>query len=301
MSNKVKNIDWKDYEDLIFTIYQELEPIADVRKNDFILGIKSGTKRQIDISVRTRIATHELLMIIQAKHHKRRADVKVIDEFEAVIKDMQASKGILICSSGFTKQAKVCADKTKIALCTAHDASNINWQTEIQIPVIKKSIKVGLKFQHHYVPVGDISIDHLKVPFPDAAFNIFMQKWERDEITKEPGTHYLQLDRESINLHKDLMPLKTGITYTISVRHHFKFFIPVDYRGLKDYLTENFTPSFMDFNESIPFMNDGTWKYLGNPQDVSLNTLHLNIEILDMAFVQKKMIRFHWQTQKPEA
>ena len=54
----------------------------------------------------------------------------------------------------------------------------------------------------------------------------------------------------------------------------------------------------MAFNETIPFMNDGTWKYLENPEEVSLNTLHLNIELLDMDFLKQKMLRFHWETPR---
>lgn len=287
--------EWKNYEELIYSIYKELEPFADVKLNDSILGIESNTKREIDISIRSKIATHEILIIVQGKHHKKRADLKIIGEFASVIRDLRASKGILICSAGFTKSAKEYASKLKIDLYTAHDASNKNWQTEIQIPVIKKSIKVDLKIQHHYVAIGETSMDHIKVPYPELAFSIFMEKWEKDEISKEPGTHYLPLEKEAVQLHKDLLPLKTGVEYKVTNRHHFKFFVPVDYRGLKDYITENFTPSFMAFNEQIPFMNDGTWVFVENPDDLPLKTLHLNIEILAMGFLKKKMIRLKWE------
>jgi Restriction endonuclease len=262
--------------------------------DDHIIGQETGILRQIDVSIRSKIAGHDILIIIQAKEHKKRADINMIGEFDSVVRDVKASKGILICNSGFTKTAKEYAQRLKVDLCTAHDASNINWQTEVKIPVIKKSITVGLKFQHHYVVVGTATIEGMHVPFPDLAFQKFLEKWESDEISKEPGVHYLPLEREDIQYHKDLMPVRSGIEYHIIHRHHFKSFTPIDYRGIKDFITEKFTPSFMAFSEKIPFLNDGTWKFVNDPKEISLKTLHLNIEILNISFLKKKMIRFIW-------
>lgn len=295
MSDKKNKPEWKSYEELIYKIYKELEPIADIRLDDAIPGVESNTNRQIDISIRTQIATHQILMIVQAKHYKKRADVNIVGEFASVIRDVQASKGILICNAGFTRKAKEYAARLKIDLLSAHDASNKNWQTEIQIPVIKKSLRVDLKIQHSYAVRAEMSIDHIELPFPEDAVNIFMNKWYNDELSKESGTHFLNMERDAIQFSEDLLPLKNRIEYTVHARHHFKFFVPNDYRGLKDYLTEKFSPTFMSFSEQIPFLNDGTWKYIESPAEVSLNTLHLNIEALDVNFLKKKMLRFVWE------
>ncbi|NEU08381.1 restriction endonuclease [Flavihumibacter sp. R14] len=287
--------DWQSYEELIHQIYKELEPVADVRMNDQILGLETQKQRQIDISIRSTIAGHEILMIVQAKNHKKPADIKIVGEFDSVIRDIRASKGILICSAGFTKTAKEYAKRLKIDLYTAHDASKVNWQTEIQIPVIKRSLTVEVKIQHHYVVMKPGAMDHMHLPFPEDAFNIFMEKWQKDDIPKNEGTHYLELNREDIQLNENLFPLKSGVSYTIKARHHFKFFVPTEYRGLRDYITEKFKPTFMAFNEPIPFLNDGTWKYLEAPEEISLNTLHLDIEILDVSMLKNKRLRLLWK------
>ncbi len=287
--------EWKEYEELIYKIYKELEPVADVKLNDFILGYNSFVERQIDVSIRSKIASHEILIIVQAKNYKKRADVTIVDQFSGVIQDVRASKGILICNSGFTKTAKEYAQKLKIDLCTAHDASNKNWQTEIQIPVIKKSITVELKIQHHYVVMTQATINGITIPFPEQTLMLFLKKWENDEISKEPGVHHLALDEANMKLNANLLPIKNGIEYKVVHRHHLKFFKPIEYRGIKDYITEKFTPTFMTFNENIPFSNDGTWNYIENPEDISIKTLHLNIELLDIGFLKKKMIRFEWE------
>ncbi|HEY1020480.1 MAG TPA: restriction endonuclease [Sediminibacterium sp.] len=294
MSNRKTDTFWKEYEDLIYRIYKELEPVGDVRINDSILGIESNTKRQIDISIRKNIAGHEILIIIQAKNLKRSVDLTIIGEFDSVIRDVRASKGILICNKGFTKQVKEYAQKRKIDICTAHDASNIDWQTEIQIPVIKKNTKVSVTIRHRSVILEEGDISGIEMPYPIEAFSKFLKAWEDDKLDKTPGTHIYNLERESIKIPIKSMPLQSHIEYTVQDRYHFKFFIPTDYRGIKDYITQNFTPSFIEFKETIPYLNDGTWKYIADPSEVSLSTSHLQIEIISLDFFKKQLVRTYW-------
>ena len=288
---------WKDFEKLIYDIYKKIAPLAEVKHNDFIEGYESKIPRQIDISVRTKIANHEILLIIQAKNIKRKADVKVLDEFDSVIRDTRASKGILICNKGFTKSAKEYAKRRKIELCSAHDASVKEWQTEIQVPVIKTGVKVNVTIHHHYIPLKPTTIEGIEMPFPDLVIKGFLEKWEGDELDKQPGTHYLSLDKDLIKFSNSFMELKTEIEYTVAHRYHFKFFKPTDYRGIKDYFTENFTPAFIEFKEAIPYLNDGTWDYVPSLKEISIQTSHLQIEIIDMDLLKKKMIRIKWENK----
>lgn len=297
MQKENKQFDWKDYETLIHKIYTELEPNADVKKNDFIYGKNTNTKRQIDISIRTKIAGHNILIIVQAKKLKKPADVNIVGEFESVIRDVQAARGILICHSGFTKKAKEYAANIKIDLCTAHDASQQDWQTKIEVPVIKTSIKIDLKIQHSYIPMGNISLTGIHIPFPEDSFNSFMQAWEEGSIPKTPGKHYFDFDPGELDFSKEFITYKSRIEYIVKHRHHFKFFIPIDYRGLKDYVTNNFNPSYIEFNEYIPYLNDGSWRYIKSPSEVTLNTKYLNIEIMDISFLNKKLINMIWEDQ----
>jgi len=294
MPKEKKQYDWEDYEALIHKIYTELEPSMQVRKNDHIMGHNSKTERQIDISIRQKIAGHEILLIIEAKKLKRPADLEVIDKFSAVIEDVQASKGILICHSGFTKNAKISAAQQKIDLCSAHEASKIDWQKEIQVPVIKNSIRVDIKIKHSFIPMGQVGVNGLEIPFPEDSFNAFLSAWENDQIPKTPGNHSYEFKPESLDFNQANITLESTIEYRVTHRHHFKFFVPVDYRGLHDYLSETFRPSFMAFREDIPYLDDGTWKYIKDPKEVSINSLYLNIEIIDIGFLKKKLMRMAW-------
>ncbi len=291
---KRKNIEWKEYEDLIYRIYKELEPLGKVTKNDSIQGTDSGIPREIDISLRTKVANHEILMIIEAKKTKRPVTQQVIDGFKSVIQDVRAAKGIIICNSGFTKAVKENAKKYGIDILSAHDASKIDWQTEIQIPVIKKNIKVKMTIQNHFKPIKATTINGIEIHIPMNAFQEFVNKWEADVIPKTPGKHYIPLDTSKIPVDKEKWTFKLGIQYEVEHRYHWKYFIPKEYRGLRDYISKKFTPSFMSFSESIPLLDDGTWTYIKDPSTLAIDSLSLNMEIIDIDFLKEKKIRFLW-------
>jgi hypothetical protein len=290
MSQKKKT--GKEFEQMIHRIYQELLPYADVRWNDFIMGKNSKIERQIDISVRHDLAGHEILMVIQAKDLKRSADVIVVDAFKGVIEDVGAQKGILICNTGFTKSAKESAKSAKIDVCSAHDASKINWQTEIKVPVLKKSVSVKMRVNNTYVRTGDGNVMDVQSTIFSKALSIFVSKWESDEIPKNEGENKFVLDNDALAIDKNVLwPLVTEVNYNITYRYHFKFFSPIDYRGIKDYVTENFNPSFIQFDEKIPFLNDGSWEYVPDPKKIPLNTLHLDIEVIRFDLLKQQAMR----------
>ncbi|MDI3321982.1 restriction endonuclease [Pinibacter soli] len=290
MSNRKQS--WQEFEEMIYAIYKELEPHANVTHNDSILGLESGTMRQIDISVRKKIAGHEILMVIQAKDLKRAADVNVVGEFRSVLQDICAQKGILICNVGFTKAAKEYAKRCKIELCSAHDASKVNWQTKIEIPVLKTSMAIKTKINTQYFPKAPMTVDRLQIPDVITAMEYFVSKLEKDEILKTQGKHLLDLDASRLfndDMHQ--WDLKAKIEYDVTHRYHFKFFTPTDYRGIKDFVSNNFKPSFIEFNEEIPFLNDGTWTHVENPDLIPLNAFHLNIEFTEIDILKKKLLK----------
>ncbi len=127
---------WLDYQKLVAAIYADLEPHATVTHDDKILGCESGIERQIDVSIRTSIAGHDILVIVQAKELGRPADLNVVGEFQSVIRDVQAAKGVLICSGGYTGTALEYARKLNIDLCTAHDAQHRRWAIDLKIPLL---------------------------------------------------------------------------------------------------------------------------------------------------------------------
>jgi hypothetical protein len=233
-------------------------------------------------------------MIVQTKNQKKAADINVVGEFASVISDVGAQKGVLICNSGFTKKAKEYAKRKKIDICSAHDASKINWQTKIEVPVIKKSVTVKLVLRHIFVPLRAHEIEGVQLPDIKYALEEFLKKWENNEIPKDVGKHTFRLNKDLLKiLNKDLWPISSIIDYEIFHRHHFKFFVPIDYRGIRDYVSERFTPTFMEFKEAIPFADDGTWRFVPDPKEISLKAVYLDIEIVHIDMLKLKMLKIN--------
>lgn len=156
--------DWLDYQKLAATIYRELEGNAIVTHDDKIRGRDTGLERQIDVSIRANIAGHDLLIIVQAKDHTRPADVNIVGEFKSVIADVGASKGVLICSNGFTETALEYGKTVGIDLCTAHDAQSRKWTMGLKIPLlwIEEDAEVAL----------DIELVPDKLPEEEISFSV---------------------------------------------------------------------------------------------------------------------------------
>lgn len=138
---------WLDYQKLAASVYSALEKGAVVTHDDKILGKKSNTLRQIDVSLRLSVAGHDLLIIVQAKDLKRPADVNVVGEFLSVVEDVQAAKGVLICSSGFTAKALEYATTCGIDLCSVHDASNPRWALNLRLPLLWIENSIDLQYE----------------------------------------------------------------------------------------------------------------------------------------------------------
>lgn len=99
-----------------------------VTPNASLLGSISGVRRQIDILVDARWeeGTHRRI-IYDAKRQSRRIDVKDVEAFEGMMRDVLASRGVLICSNGWTKAAeKRAAESINIRLMAVEEAEELD-------------------------------------------------------------------------------------------------------------------------------------------------------------------------------
>ena len=119
----------KEYERFVYGKFKRLFIDSTVKLNDKIVGRESGLVREIDVSIRTPMADQELLYIVQCKDRgKRPADIVILGEFSAVIRDVGAAKGFLICTSGFAKTNYRYARTLGIELLTVEDIKSDRWK-----------------------------------------------------------------------------------------------------------------------------------------------------------------------------
>ncbi len=98
-----------------------------VTPNASLIGSISGVKRQIDILVDARWEEGVKRRIIyDAKRRKRKIDVKEVEAFEGMMRDVQASRGVIVCSGGWTQAAENrAAQRIDIVLLTTEDAEEL--------------------------------------------------------------------------------------------------------------------------------------------------------------------------------
>lgn len=166
-----KSADWLIYQKLVAQIYSELDPNAIVTHDEKILGVQSNSMRQIDVTIRARVATTQLLIIVQVKDYKTPADINTVGEFDAVVKDVRANKGILVCSGGFSKNAHRYAESLGIALCRAADAESKKWHFDQTIPLVWIERSLEMNLQAAIEPVDRTDLEH------DLRFTSDMQAW----------------------------------------------------------------------------------------------------------------------------
>lgn len=99
--------DWRTYERFVAKLLaDQAEHDLTVIPNAKLTGTLSGTKRQVDVLIDSRHEDDVMRrVIVDAKRHKRPIDIKQVEEFEGMMRDVRAHRGILVCPNGHTASA----------------------------------------------------------------------------------------------------------------------------------------------------------------------------------------------------
>ena len=98
-------MNWKDYELYITKHFQKLFPDASISHNVKRMGVVSRTERQIDILIEQIIAGISLTVVVDCKLFSKKITINQVESFLSFLRDVKASKGILITNVGYTKGA----------------------------------------------------------------------------------------------------------------------------------------------------------------------------------------------------
>jgi hypothetical protein len=99
---------WKLFERLVAQLTSEEydENIFTIVPNAKVTGFISGRKRQIDVLVDFRYDSDlSKRIIIDAKDRNRPVDIKEVEMFEGMMRDVNAERGVIVCTSGHTRSA----------------------------------------------------------------------------------------------------------------------------------------------------------------------------------------------------
>lgn len=131
----------KRFEQLTTRIFQQLVENPDYGsvEHDVLLDGKDE-RRQIDVLITSKIAGITNRTIIECKDYSRKVGIGVIDSLHSVMQDVNANKGVVVSSNGFSTQAVKKAKRLGISLFTAHEALSEKWAINIEVPVLVTDI-----------------------------------------------------------------------------------------------------------------------------------------------------------------
>lgn len=241
--------DGKDLERLVYFIQKSIAPGATIKINDKILGKKSKSPRQIDVSVREKIGHTDILIVLECKDHAVRIDVKELEAFLGVIKDVGAHKGIMVSRLGFTSGARNLASESGIDLYSLDDILEEEGIEKITIPVLLKF--TGIKFyQWKMSGTAPIRIGPMEDTLPlhflngqpaGSAINLVHKRWNERLIPHVKGEY-----RDIVLASKDVYAIKDfendvyypiNVRATIGVESSF-FFGQIEMEAFKNYKDE---------------------------------------------------------------
>lgn len=205
--------DSRELEILVAKIQKELAPKAEVLHDVRLDGRLSKTKRQIDVLVREKIGQYEIQIIIDCKDYNKPVDLKGVEEFDGLLRDVGAQKGVLVSPKGFTDAAKARAEGLQIDLYSPVDTDPHKWQVRVTIPAICDFRTAAISFRFSTsapVPFQLAQDFYSSSPIFDAngkplgtALDSAMRKWNEGQYPTEPGVHEYLNAFETLQVYMD--------------------------------------------------------------------------------------------------
>ena len=132
----------------------------------------------------------ELLYIVSCKDRlKRPADLPLLGEFASVIDDVGATKGFLLCTSGFARSNHDYARSLGIELWTITDMRSRRWRVEVDIPIVyvRNTVEFDLNM---LVKANEALVDlNRGTPLPISTTDITLLSTDNGRTQVDFGTH----------------------------------------------------------------------------------------------------------------
>jgi Restriction endonuclease len=199
----------KRFEKHMHKMHRRLAPKgAKITYNDKITGFDSKTERQVETSIRYRLAQYDILLIIDCKDYSDPVDVLDMGAFKSLAKDVRANKALMISTSGYTAAAIEMARSAGIETRTYLDTGNSEWHSDVSIPTLLSRIKIeswNVRFSAVPGHQSGIPSEPQQVPFPlietiapdgtplGPVLVLLGKKWHEDESLQVPGEHAFNL------------------------------------------------------------------------------------------------------------
>jgi hypothetical protein len=129
-------MDWKQYEREIANYFQTEYPDAKITPHTTLLGKFSRVEREIDLLIEDGAADFAFRIAVDAKHRGERIDVKDVEQFLGMLRDISVDVGVMIAPRGYSQAAisRAHFDDSRLELDVLNFADLKLFQGETAIP-----------------------------------------------------------------------------------------------------------------------------------------------------------------------
>jgi hypothetical protein len=165
----------RDFEEMVARIEGGLAPFgANVKSPDYIPDKVTGTDKEVDVSIRYRIGTAEVLVVIECRDRSEMEESTWIEQIATKSRDIGAAVTIAVSSSGFTEPAIKKANGHNILLRTTQDveAKDVAQWLSVEEASFRYNLRelIKLQVQLYESSEGTAVVDEVQARFArDAA------------------------------------------------------------------------------------------------------------------------------------
>lgn len=94
-----------EFQKLVYLVKKHAAAGAQITESKFLRDRITGTEREVDICLESKVAGHLVVVSIECRDRRRRADVAWIEEMKAKHERLPTNALVLVSRSGFTKEA----------------------------------------------------------------------------------------------------------------------------------------------------------------------------------------------------
>ena len=132
------NVDtsWREFERQVATIHAKSCKGAVVQHNRHVIG-KAGRCRQLDVSIEQPAGPYRMLIVVECKRTRRPVEIGEVEAFVTKLKDVSASRGVMVAPAGFDAGAQAAAAEHGIQLLSYREASKTDWTFGVAVTVTR--------------------------------------------------------------------------------------------------------------------------------------------------------------------
>lgn len=163
------------FQKLVKILNERLDSSWSVTESKMFTDSITGEKREVDIVIESKFGSHNIVLSIECRDHKRKCDTPWIESMKSKHDSLPTSKLVLWSASGFYKPALLKAEKLNIDTVTPDNIDEVEW-SKLSKSLINGTIELLESELSFFIDVEDD--DKEKVRFDNNEFNYVLQEFE---------------------------------------------------------------------------------------------------------------------------